>query len=141
MHFTPPEIIADSLGALAVLYLATRKRTPQGPATPLPPGGPAEVVHAARMTGSPTPPALPSTVPDPAGFPAGVCTVLVTAIGDNKISAIKAVRGCRSDLDLKAAKDFVESVPQPLFVGLTLEEGAKIRNYLEAAGLAVQLTP
>ena len=141
MYLTPTEIVLDSLAAVVVLYLATRKYTPGPPSTPPTPGGPETVVHAGRMTGYPTPPALPDQVPHAADFPNGVCGVLVTDGGGNKIAAIKAIRGCRANFDLKQSKDFVESLPQPLFYGLSLEEGAKIRNYLQAAGLTVQLTP
>jgi large subunit ribosomal protein L7/L12 len=39
-------------------------------------------------------------------------TVVLTAGGDKKINVIKEVRGIRSDLGLKEAKDLVEGAPQ-----------------------------
>src|SRR5476649_151756 len=39
-------------------------------------------------------------------------TVVLTAGGDKKINVIKEVRGLRSDLGLKEAKDLVEGAPQ-----------------------------
>ena len=39
--------------------------------------------------------------------------VVLLGDGGNKVQAIKAVRGIKSDLGLKEAKEFVESAPKP----------------------------
>ncbi|HYF23799.1 MAG TPA: 50S ribosomal protein L7/L12, partial [Caulobacteraceae bacterium] len=39
-------------------------------------------------------------------------TVVLTGGGDKKINVIKEIRGIRSDLGLKEAKDLVEGAPQ-----------------------------
>ena len=64
----------------------------------------------------------------------------MTADGGNKINAIKAVRECRRDLDLKQAKDFIDTLPQTLFTGLPQAEAERVRHYLEQAGVSVRLS-
>ena len=65
-------------------------------------------------------------------------TVMLTAIGDNKVNVIKAVREVTS-LGLKEAKDLVDGAPNPVKEGLAKEEADAIKAQLEEAGAAVEL--
>ena len=59
--------------------------------------------------------------------------VFMTAIGDNKISVIKAVRAI-TGLGLKEAKELVESAPAPVKEGLAKDEAEALKKQLEEAG-------
>ena len=63
-------------------------------------------------------------------------TVMLTAVGDNKVNVIKAVREVTS-LGLKEAKDLVESVPKIIAGAVTKDEAEAIRKKFEAAGATV----
>ena len=63
-------------------------------------------------------------------------TVMLTAIGDNKVNVIKAVREVTS-LGLKEAKDLVEGVPKIIAGAVTKDEAEAIRKKFEAAGATV----
>lgn len=65
--------------------------------------------------------------------------VILTAAGDNKISAIKAVRELNQSLGLKEAKDLVESAPKEVITGANKEEAEKAKKRLEDAGATVEL--
>jgi large subunit ribosomal protein L7/L12 len=65
-------------------------------------------------------------------------TVVLTAVGGNKINVIKTVREVTS-LGLKEAKDLVESAPATVKEGATKEEAEKMKKELEAAGAKVEL--
>jgi len=65
-------------------------------------------------------------------------TVVLTAIGENKVNVIKAVRAVTS-LGLKEAKDLVESAPATVKEGVNKEEADKMKKELEAAGGKVEL--
>ena len=65
-------------------------------------------------------------------------TVMLTAIGDNKVNVIKAVREVTS-LGLKEAKDLVESAPKPIKEGVTKDEAAAIKKKFEEAGAKVDV--
>jgi len=65
-------------------------------------------------------------------------SVILKAIGDNKISVIRAVREVTT-LGLKEAKDFVESAPQTVKEGIRQEEATTIKQKLEAAGATVEI--
>ena len=64
--------------------------------------------------------------------------VVMTSFGDNKISAIKAVRGI-TGLGLKEAKDMVESAPATVKEGASKEEAEEVKKQLEEAGASVEL--
>ncbi len=64
--------------------------------------------------------------------------VVLTEFGDKKINVIKAVRAV-TELGLREAKEFVESVPQTVKEGLGKEEAETIKSQLEEAGAVVEL--
>ncbi len=66
-------------------------------------------------------------------------TVILTAGGDKKINVIKEVRGIRSDLGLKEAKDLVEGAPQPVKENISKQEAEDIKKKLEDAGAKVEI--
>ena len=66
-------------------------------------------------------------------------TVVLTAGGDKKINVIKEVRGVRSDLGLKEAKDLVEGAPKAVKENVAKDEAEKIKKQLEAAGAKVTI--
>lgn len=59
--------------------------------------------------------------------------VVLTAIGDNKVGVIKAVRGL-SGLGLKEAKALVESAPAPIKEGVNKDEAEDAKKQIEEAG-------
>ncbi len=63
---------------------------------------------------------------------------VLTAIGDNKIQVIKAVREVTT-LGLKEAKDLVEGAPAPIKEGISKDEAAKIQEVLKGAGATVEI--
>lgn len=65
-------------------------------------------------------------------------TVMLAAIGDNKIGVIKEVRAI-TGLGLKEAKDLVEGAPKPVKEGVSKDEAAKLKEQLEKAGAKVEL--
>ncbi len=64
--------------------------------------------------------------------------VILTAAGDKKVNAIKAVRGI-TGLGLKEAKDLVDGAPSPIKEGATKEEAEDFKKQLEEAGATVEL--
>ncbi len=64
--------------------------------------------------------------------------VVMTSFGDNKISAIKAVRAI-TGLGLKEAKEMVEGVPATVKEGASKDEAEDVKKQLEEAGAAVEL--
>ncbi len=65
-------------------------------------------------------------------------TVILKAIGENKINVIKAVREVTT-LGLKEAKDLVESAPKPIKEGVNKEEATTIQKKLQEAGATVEI--
>jgi large subunit ribosomal protein L7/L12 len=65
-------------------------------------------------------------------------TVVLTAIGANKINVIKAVREVTS-LGLKEAKDLVDGAPKPVKEGISKEEAETIRKKFTEAGATVEV--
>jgi large subunit ribosomal protein L7/L12 len=65
--------------------------------------------------------------------------VKLTEIGAKKIQVIKAVRGLRSDLGLKEAKDLVDSAPTPVLEAVSKEVAEDAKNKLEAEGATVEV--
>ncbi len=76
--------------------------------------------------------------PEPVAVVQTEFTVILTAIGGKKIDVIKEVRAV-TGLDLKSAKDLVDSVPKPLKEGVSKDEAEKIRTQLVAAGATVEV--
>jgi len=64
--------------------------------------------------------------------------VVMTSFGDNKIAAIKAVRGI-TGLGLKEAKEMVEGAPATVKEGASKEEAEDVKKQLEEAGASVEL--
>ncbi|MDB5459796.1 MAG: ribosomal protein, partial [Caulobacteraceae bacterium] len=60
-------------------------------------------------------------------------TVMLMAGGDKKINVIKEVRGVRSDLGLKEAKDLVEAAPAAVKENVSKQEAEEIKKKLEEA--------
>ena len=65
-------------------------------------------------------------------------TVVLKAVGDNKINVIKEVRAI-TGLGLKEAKELVEGAPKNVKEGVSKDEAAKIKKQLEGAGAAVEV--
>ena len=65
--------------------------------------------------------------------------VILTASGDNKLGAIKAVRELRQDLGLMDAKKLVESAPQEVLTGVKKDEADAAKKKLEEAGAKAEL--
>ena len=64
--------------------------------------------------------------------------VILSAAGENKIAAIKAVRAI-TGLGLKDAKDLVEGAPKSLKDAVSKDEAEEIKKQLEEAGASVEL--
>ena len=90
-------------------------------------------------------PAAAVAVAAPAGGDAGAAEekdsfdVVLLGDGGNKVQAIKAVRGSKSDLGLKEAKEFVESAPKALLEGVSKDEAEEAKKKLEEAGAKVEV--
>jgi len=65
-------------------------------------------------------------------------TVVLTAIGDNKIGAIKEVRAF-TGLGLKEAKDLVEAAPKELKQGVAKKDAEELQKKFAAIGAKVEL--
>ena len=66
-------------------------------------------------------------------------TVVLIDGGDKKINVIKEVRGVRSDLGLKEAKDLVEGAPQNVVENVSKQAAEELKKKLEEAGAKVQI--
>ena len=64
--------------------------------------------------------------------------VILTAAGEKKVNAIKAVREA-TGLGLKEAKAMVDGVPAAVREGVSKEEAEELKAKLEAAGATVEL--
>ena len=64
--------------------------------------------------------------------------VVLTAIGDNKVGVIKAVRAI-TNLGLKEAKDLVESAPATVKEAVAKADAQTMKKQLEEAGAKVDL--
>ena len=60
-------------------------------------------------------------------------TVVLTAIGDNKVNVIKAVREI-TGLGLKEAKDLVDGAPKPIKEGINKADAEAAKKKLDDAG-------
>jgi large subunit ribosomal protein L7/L12 len=65
-------------------------------------------------------------------------TVVLTAVGANKINVIKAVREVTS-LGLKEAKDLVDGAPKPVKEGVSKDEAETIKKKFTDAGATVEV--
>ncbi len=65
-------------------------------------------------------------------------TVILTAVGANKINVIKAVREVTS-LGLKEAKDLVDAAPKPIKEGVNKDEAESIKKKFVDAGATVEV--
>jgi len=64
--------------------------------------------------------------------------VVMTSFGENKVSAIKAVRAI-TGLGLKEAKEMVESAPVAVKEGVSKDEAESTKKQLEEAGASVEV--
>jgi large subunit ribosomal protein L7/L12 len=64
--------------------------------------------------------------------------VVMTSFGENKVSAIKAVRAI-TGLGLKEAKEMVEGAPVVVKEGVSKEEAEETKKKLEEAGASVEV--
>ena len=69
----------------------------------------------------------------------GPYKIILMNDGDKKIDCIKAVRGIRSELGLKEAKEIVESVPVIFLEGVSRNEAKRVKQQLESAGASVSI--
>ena len=65
-------------------------------------------------------------------------TVILAAIGDNKIGVIKEVRAI-TGLGLKEAKDLVEGAPKTVKEGVSKDDAKKMKEQLEKAGAKAEV--
>lgn len=66
-------------------------------------------------------------------------TVVLVDGGDKKINVIKEVRGVRTDLGLKEAKDLVEAAPTNVVENVSKQVADEIKKKLEEAGAKIQV--
>ena len=66
-------------------------------------------------------------------------TVVLVDGGDKKINVIKEVRGIRSDLGLKEAKDLVEGAPANVLENVSKQVAEEAKKKLEEAGASVSI--
>jgi large subunit ribosomal protein L7/L12 len=65
-------------------------------------------------------------------------TVMLTAVGDNKVNVIKAVREVTS-LGLKEAKDLVDGAPKPVKEGVSKADAEAVMKKLVDAGAKAEI--
>ena len=65
-------------------------------------------------------------------------TIVLAAIGDNKVNVIKAVREL-TGLGLKEAKDLVDGAPKPVKEGVNKADADAAKKKLEDAGAKVEV--
>ncbi len=65
-------------------------------------------------------------------------TVMLTEVGANKVSVIKAVREL-TGLGLKEAKDLVDGAPKPVKEGVAKADAEAMKKKLEEAGAKAEL--
>ena len=82
--------------------------------------------------------AAPTEAAAPAAEEKTEFNVILTNMGANKISVIKAVRELTT-LGLKESKDLVESAPKAVREGVNKDEATTIKQKLEAAGATVEI--
>ncbi|MEK6212258.1 MAG: 50S ribosomal protein L7/L12 [Pseudomonadota bacterium] len=65
-------------------------------------------------------------------------SVILAAIGDNKVNVIKVVRAV-TGLGLKEAKDLVDGAPKPVKEGIARKDAEEIKKQLEEAGAKAEI--
>lgn len=75
----------------------------------------------------------------PAGEEQTEFTVVLVDGGDKKINVIKEVRGVRTDLGLKEAKDLVDGAPKPVKEAVAKADAEAAKKKLEEAGAKVEV--
>ena len=65
-------------------------------------------------------------------------TVVLAAVGENKVNVIKAVREL-TGLGLKEAKDLVDGAPKPVKEGVNKADSEAAKKKLEEAGAKVEI--
>ncbi|HDH31229.1 MAG TPA: 50S ribosomal protein L7/L12 [Candidatus Wolfebacteria bacterium] len=65
-------------------------------------------------------------------------SVILKAVGDQKINVIKAVKEI-TGLGLKESKDIVDGAPKPIKEGVKKEEAEELKKKLEEVGAIVEL--
>jgi len=88
---------------------------------------------AAVAVAAPSAGAAPAAVEEQTEF-----TVVLSAIGDNKVNVIKAVREL-TGLGLKEAKDLVDGAPKPVKEGIAKADADAAKKKLEDAGAKVEI--
>ena len=66
-------------------------------------------------------------------------TVVLLDGGDKKINVIKEVRGVRSDLGLKEAKDLLDAAPTNVVEHVSKQIAEEVKKNLEEAGAKIQI--
>ncbi|MEG2498222.1 50S ribosomal protein L7/L12 [Brevundimonas sp.] len=66
-------------------------------------------------------------------------TVMLVDGGDKKINVIKEVRGVRTDLGLKEAKELVEAAPAAVVENVSKQAAEELKKKLEEAGAKVEI--
>lgn len=84
------------------------------------------------------PVAVAAVADDAAAGPAANVTVTLTDVGAKKVAVIKAVREI-TGLGLVEAKGLVDNIPAEIKKDVPAEEGAKLKEQLEAAGATVEV--
>lgn len=82
--------------------------------------------------------AAPAGAAAPAAEEQTEFTVMLTAVGENKVNVIKAVREVTS-LGLKEAKDLVDGAPKAVKEGVTKAEADAMTKKLTDAGAKVEI--
>jgi large subunit ribosomal protein L7/L12 len=95
-------------------------------------------VSAAAAAAAASPAAGPAAAAAPAAEEKTEFTVVLTAVGANKINVIKAVREVTS-LGLKEAKDLVDGAPKPIKEGVNKDEAETIRKKFTDVGATVEV--
>ena len=65
-------------------------------------------------------------------------SVILTAVGDQKIPVIKEIRAATS-LGLKEAKELADNAPKPVKEGVSKEEAEELKTKLEAVGATIEI--
>jgi large subunit ribosomal protein L7/L12 len=82
---------------------------------------------------------MPSAAPAEAAEEQTEFDVVLLDSGAQKIQVIKAVRGLRSDLGLKEAKELVDTLPKAVKEAVSKDEAEEAKKALEAAGAKVEV--
>ena len=94
----------------------------------------------ASAPAAPAAPTAPPAAAAPAAPAAATYDVVLTDAGSNKLLAIKVVRAA-TGLGLKASKDLVESVPQPVKTGLSKADADALVQSFADAGAKAEARP